>query len=176
MCNSFSRGMCTVGGAESIVDIDITKSGQTLCKFRIVCFLFCIEADILKQQYITLIQSGDLSGDFTANNILGKHHGFTQKFRKAFGNGGHGEFRVLLSLGSSEMAHHHHRGALLEQIVDRRKSCLDTGIICYHSILQRHIEIYTYQGFLVGEITLPNSIKNHRFPLLIGRIKSFLQP
>jgi len=55
VCNTLGGSMCTVGRTKSIVDIHITESSQTLCKFRIIRLFFSIETYVLKQQYVTFL-------------------------------------------------------------------------------------------------------------------------
>src|SRR5690606_29381724 len=56
MRNSLRRSMSPVSSAESIVHIDVRKFSQLLGKFRIILLFPWIEAHVLEQKNISVIQ------------------------------------------------------------------------------------------------------------------------
>ena len=62
--------MCTVCGAECIVDIDLSHGSECLSEIRVVLGLFCVEANILEHEDFAVLQSCSLSLSVRTYNVF----------------------------------------------------------------------------------------------------------
>ena len=61
------------------------------------------------------------------------------------------ELGLRLALGTTEVAGQHHRGALLERVVNRRQRCCDPLIVVDLAVLDRHVEVDAHQDSPAGQ-------------------------
>jgi hypothetical protein len=55
---TLSGGVGPVGGAESVVAVDVSKAGKLLRELRVVLLLLLVEAYILEERHVTRLQGG----------------------------------------------------------------------------------------------------------------------
>ena len=89
--NALGGGMGPVGGAESIVDVDIRHRGQLFGKGGVILGLLRMEADVLNNHHIAIVEGGGLLLGVGAHNVLGHNDLFAQQLAKLCGHRGQGE-------------------------------------------------------------------------------------
>ena len=76
-----------MGGAEGVVDVDIGQVRQLLGKGGVVLFLFLMEADVLQQHGLSLLQGGGQGLGALAHHVGGQLDLLAQQLGEALGHG-----------------------------------------------------------------------------------------
>ena len=118
MGHTLGGGMRTVRGAEGVVDIHFSQGSQLLGKGGIVLFLFLMEADVLQQHDLAILEAGSQRLGGGADHVIGHLHLHAQHFAEALGDGLEGILHVKLALGAAQVGAQDHSGAVLHQVLD----------------------------------------------------------
>ena len=176
MCNAFCRCMGSVSCTESIVYIEVTIRSELFCKRGTILLFIRIESDVLKKKNFTWLKSFDFLLDFFSDYIWSKLYRLTEKLLEFSSDRSHGEIHVLLSLWSAIVAHDNKGSTAIENIVDCRKSSLDSCSICYYTILYRNIEVHSDKNSFTLKVSILNCIKYHIIVLFKKRPASSAGP
>jgi hypothetical protein len=93
-----------------------------------------MESNVLKQDNLARLQSVASGFDFWSDAVGKERNILIQKLRKAFGDGSKGEFWGD-ALRSTKVTTQHNRRALIQQILDGRKSLCDPPIVGNRAVL-----------------------------------------
>jgi hypothetical protein len=143
----------TMGRAERVVDVHITKFGK-LPRERVVVLLLTREkARVLEQQHFTGLQ-----------RLCGRHrslaHGFSEEVHRTRQHltqpCRHRSQRVLRlrrALGTPEVRQQHHARSTIEQLRDGRQRRRDACVVAHTPlIIERHVEVDTHEGALALQL------------------------
>ncbi len=122
---------------ECIVHINIRKCGQFLGEGRIVRLFRIVEAQVLQQQHVAVLQLLDRLFRRRADAILGKGDGTVQGLGQRRDQRLQREFRCALALGPAEMRHHDNLGALCDQFLQCGRGTVDARRIGHLAVLHR---------------------------------------
>ena len=176
-------GVCAVGGAESIVDINITQFAQAgpegghICRIGFdavslgilgLALFLDMKTDILKQHDLARLQGGTGCLDFGADAVLEKLHRFAKKFLKFFGNGFECVLGSILAVGPSQMTGQNNRCPVVEGILDGGECGSDalrvgdfTGLL-----VLRDIEIDADEDAFTGKFEILDGFFSHEIERL----------
>ncbi len=88
-----------MGSAKRVIYINIRHRGQLLGEVRLVLGLLSVEADVLDNHHIAVIESGSLGLGVGADNVLGHDDLFAQQLAQLGSHGSQGEL-LHIALGS----------------------------------------------------------------------------
>src|SRR5690606_35361231 len=97
------RRMCPVSCSKGIIYIYIPQFSQFFCKVGIAFRFFSVKAKVLKQQYLTRLQSRCFFLSLFTDTIICKLHLNIQLVRKVINDVTLREFTVRTTFGSSQM-------------------------------------------------------------------------
>ena len=127
-------------------------------------FLFRIETEVLEQQYLTRLERSSLSLCFGA--VLSELNGTTQRSSYSVFDLTETELSLYFTFRFTHVAHDDERTALIQDVLQGRQRTADTGVVCDLTILiQRYIEVNTYDRLLAGEIEIFDSHNSNIFNL-----------
>ena len=92
-------------GAKSVIHIKIAEFSECFRKFRVVCFLFRMEADVLKQSDIAVLHMIDDFFRHVANRLLAENDRLMDKRIQIFANGTKRIFFDALSFRPAKVRH-----------------------------------------------------------------------
>jgi hypothetical protein len=78
--------MCTVCGAKGIIDVDVGKHRQLLCKVRIILSFSGMEAQVLQQKHVSRPHRLDCLFHCIPNAVVRLDHCGLEQFRQPLGN------------------------------------------------------------------------------------------
>ena len=168
--------MSSVSCTECIVYIEVTIGSESLGKLFTILLFIRIESYVLKKQDFTWLESLYFLLNLFADYIWSKLHRLSEKLLKFSSDRSHGEIHVLLSLWSAIVAHDNKGSTAIENIVDCRKSSLDSCSICYYTILYRNIEVHSDKNSFTLKVSILNCIKYHIIVLFKKRPASSAGP
>ncbi len=116
-------------GSKSIVDVDIGERCELFGELRIVALFPGVEAHVLQQQNVAVVQRIDRPPRDLAHAIGGKGDGKAEALRKRAGNRPQRVLRIGLSVGTAEMGADDRARAAIVQPAQRRKRGIDARII-----------------------------------------------
>jgi hypothetical protein len=77
----------------------------------------------------------------------------TEELGQALGHRREGVLRIRAAIGASQVREHHHPGAGVNELIERRNRRADAPIVADHTVLQRNVQVATDQDAFAGERT-----------------------
>ena len=112
-----------------------------------------MEAQVFQKQDMTSLQLAGSSLSSLAYAVRSKENLFAQQLAQMLSHRSQRKLRLDLSLRTAQMSHQDNSSLLLQQILNCRQRCGDTGIIGNLAlIIQRNVKIYTYQNLFAGNV------------------------
>ena len=141
MRDAFGRRMRAMRGAERVVDEDVAEFGDLLHEGGIVLLLAGMEARVLQQQDVSVLQLRDRGFRDIADAILRKGDRAPHRFRQRRGDGLERHRRHDLALRPVEMGEHDHPRALLGQLADGRRLAVDAQRVGHPSVRHGDVQV-----------------------------------
>ncbi len=149
-----------MGGAEGIVHVDLAERGQLLCECGIIGFLFGVEAQVLQQQHLAILELVRQLAREIADAIRRKSHihlladSVIEHDAEPVHDRPQAVFGIWLALGAAEVRAEDDLAAVAEHELDGRQRLADAGIVeDFGAILrERHIEIDPDEHMLVLQL------------------------
>ena len=118
--------MCTVAGAESIVNVSVSQAGQLFAEGVDILGFFLAETGVLEQNNIAVAHGGNSSLGLVANNVvvISKGNRLAQLFAQANSNGSQAELGFGAVLRLAQMAAQDNLCAVSDQLFDGRRAAL----------------------------------------------------
>ena len=110
-----------MGGREGVVDIEIAERGERLDEFGVVLLLALVEAGVLEQQHVAVLQRRDRRGRDRADAVGGEGDRLARRSATRGGDRAQRIGRVRPALGPAEMGEQDHLAALVGDLADRRQ-------------------------------------------------------
>ena len=181
-------GVGAVGGAESIVHVDVCKfaeagaEGCHLGGIRLhavalgilaLALLLDVEADVLEQDDLARLKGVTSGLDLGADAVVEKLHGLAEEFLKLRGDGLERVLGDALTVGASKMAGEHNRGSLSEGVLDGRKGGGDAlGIGDFSGLLVlRDVKINSDEDAFAGEVEVLDRFLGHGVGEVLLRVE-----
>ena len=95
--------MRAVGGAEGVVDVHVSEPGQLLRELRVVLLLLGVEAHVLEEESLAVLQVIDSLGGLVANAVLGDLDFLAEELRETLGARAEGVLVLRATLGAAKM-------------------------------------------------------------------------
>ena len=174
-------GVCTVSGAESVVDVAVSIAGELggerllaflhgllgCCLFFVggvfresagFAFLFSVVAEILEQKGLAGLEGG---GKFIGLLAVGsKLHRHAEALGHMVHDVAQGELGIHF-LGPSEVAHDDHGASLFEDLLESGHCADDAGVVGdFEVFVERNVEVYADDGLLSGKIVSVDVLHN----------------
>ena len=130
--------MCSVRRAECITYIQISQVSQFFAEFLTVLGLFCAaETGILKQNNVAFLHVLNSLGSCFAGYIVVSYESnlFAQLLGQSLGNRCQRFAFVGAILYLTQMRAKNYLAAIVDQLLDGRQSCNDTGIVSDFTVL-----------------------------------------
>ena len=134
-------GVGAVGGGEGVVDIDVAELRQLRDMGRIVLFLALVEAGVLEQQNLAVLQLGDRLGGDRPDAVGGESDGALDDLGDRGRDGPQRIRLVRAALGPAEMGEKDDLGALFREFLDRGGDALDPRRVGHAAVLGGNIEV-----------------------------------
>jgi hypothetical protein len=148
-----------VRGAEGVEHEDVTVGGELLGDLGVVLLLALVEADILEDEDVARLDLGDGLLSLLAVGVVDELHFVAGELSELLCCRLEGELGLgAIALGAAEMAHEHDAGTVLLQILDRRDSGLDAGVIRDNAVPQGHIEVDAHEDALALDVDVANCL------------------
>ena len=133
-----------MGGTECIAYIIVCEIRELFAELlAVLCLLSATETCILKKDYVPFFHSIHcLCCSFTGYIVIRNEYNFLSKLcGKALCNRCKGFSLVRSVFNFSEVGAENYLAAIVDQLLDRRESRVDTCLICDLAVLKRYIEI-----------------------------------
>jgi hypothetical protein len=142
--------MGAVGAAKGVVDIDIAQLCQLGGHLRVVLGLALVEARVLQHQHLTRLERRRRRFRRRPGRLPDKLDRRADQRRQVVGSDLHAVLGVGAILRAPKMAHQDQRGAVVEQILDRRQRGADAGVVGDGAggLVLRDVEVDAHEGFL----------------------------
>ena len=153
--------MRAVRGTERIVDVDFAERRQRACEIGIVRFLLGMEANVLEQQDVAVLQFGDRVGGDVADAVAGERDRRAEPLVQ-FGrhrtqrHGRHG-----FPVRAAEVREDDRLRAVLLQVAQRAECRFDAGRIADRTVLHRDVEIFTHDDAFAAHVERIESLEFH---------------
>ncbi len=144
--------MGAVGGAEGVVDVDLSQGSELFGETGVVLLLLGEEADVLKQHDITVGHRAHLGLSIGADAAVGLGDGLAQQLAQAGRHRREAHVLFHFTFGATEVGRKDHLGALAGQIIDGGQRRADAGVIGDGAgIVEGNIEIHPHQNALTAQ-------------------------
>ena len=143
-------------GAERIGNEQVRKRCELLCKFRIVLFLFFIEARVLEQNDFAVFHVRDRCLCAFADRVGCKPDaGIGQQLCKTLTDRFQRILRIDLTFGSAEVRAKDNLRFVIQKILDRRKCSNDALIVRNGPVLrERYVKVHAHENSLAGYVDI----------------------
>src|SRR5690554_651497 len=159
------RCLSAVGGAEGVHHVDVAQ-GRVLLGQVFVVFLFAfVKADVFEQHYFTVSHFN------TTEIILDQAHILAQQGAQVFGDRFHGGgFVVHAFFRAAQVGHQHDFGAGVFGSLDGRQRGADAGVAGHLAVFDRHVQVFTNQNPLAGEVQVSHFFDGHNLNSIFLRV------
>src|SRR5437660_57586 len=104
MRDAFRRGMGSMCSAESIIDVDVSQRSEFCRETRIVRLLLRLESNVLQQEHIARIQSGNSPGNIRSNTVRRQRDLLTEQLAQSLRHGSERE-SIVEAFRPAEVRH-----------------------------------------------------------------------
>ena len=141
--------MGTVGGAEGVVDVNVSEVGKLASEGRIVLFFFGVEADVFEQDNLAWLQTVACCFDLRTDAVGEELNVLLQQLGQPRGN----RFKRELwgdAFWSPHVAAEDNCRSAFEEVVDGWEGLRYPPVVCNLSVLKRDVEITSNEDAFVG--------------------------
>ena len=166
--NTNIRAVCSMSGTKCIVYKYIAKRSKFLAEFITVLSLFCTITSVLKKNDLAVFHVSYCCfySVIYNNRAWNEFHFLSEKFCETFCNRCKRKLRFRLSFRFSKVRAKDNLSTICNKLLDCRKSCYQTVLICNFTVLQRYIEVTSYEDsfafyvdvinrFLIQHLVMP---------------------
>jgi hypothetical protein len=131
-----------MGGAESVVDVELRRRGELLREGRVVRLFARIEAEVLEEEHLSI---GELSHGVVhrrPRDLARELHRSTEERGEPLRHGSQAELRRRFSFGTAEMGGDDEPGPALDEEPQSRERFPDPGVVRDRPVLEGHVEVH----------------------------------
>ena len=149
--------MGAVSSPKCVVHVVVCEFGKLLGKFRVVGFFLSVEAQVLEQQSLSLLQFASHFFCFEPNTVGTKAHVFAarqfsiEQHAEAFGHRLQTHFRIRLALGASQMRSQNEPCAVAQCVFNARERLADACVVNYAAVIERDVEIHAHKNVVIAQ-------------------------
>ena len=148
-----------MSGTEGVENEDIAVGSEGLGDLGIVLLLTLVEADVLENEDLARLDSGDSLGSLLAVGVGDKGNVETGELSELLGDGLEGELGLEAgAIGTAEVAHEDDASIVLDEVVDGGQGSLDAGGVANDAILDRHVEVNADENALAVDIDVADGL------------------
>ncbi len=151
--DALGRGVGAMGGREGVVDVEVAELGEPFDDRRIVLFLALVEAGVLEQQDVAVLELGDRGlGDCARCSRRRSRPGGSMTLGDGRGDGPQRIGLVRAALGTAEVREQDHLAALVGDLGDGRGDALDARRVGDLAVLGGNVEVDAQEHALAGDV------------------------
>ena len=137
-------------GSERVIYKYICQGSQLFGECLSVLGLLCTITGVLQKNYVAVLHSLYSCLCVRSYNlrISRELYFLSQKLRQSLCYRRQRQLRLRLSLRLAQMGAEDYLSAVCDQLLDSRKCCYQTILVCDLAILQRYVEVASYQDAL----------------------------
>src|SRR6185503_5445600 len=150
-------------GAESIVYVVVAKIRQLLRELLVIGFFFGMEAKVLEQERLTLLELAchllgfNTDAVWTETHVLARCQVLVEKHPQALGDRLQAHSRIGLPLGAPKVRSQDQASSVAERVFDRGKGFFDAGIVGDSAIvIKRDVEVDPHENSMIIERKIAN--------------------
>ena len=157
--------MLSVCSTESVVDINVSQTGQML-GIQFAAGLFaCVKAQIFQHDNFAGLDLAAQTCSFLANGVEAHLDGNTQHVGQMLGNGCQGILHLSFALGLAQVRAEDNGSALIQQIADGGQCLTDTLVVGDGAVaILRYVKVAADQDLLALNVDVLN-----RFLIVLHR-------
>ena len=157
-------GLGAVGGAEGVVAVHVAQVREGFNVSVVVALLLAgVEAHVLEHQHLPGFQGPGLGLRVGPGGVAGELHVPAEQLTQLVGGGLQAELVIAFALGAPQVAHHDHRPAAVEHVLDRRERHRHPPVVGdLARVVQRDVEVAAHQHFLAGQVEVGDGLLGHR--------------
>src|SRR6185295_15887019 len=144
-----------MSSAEGIIDVVLSQTRQLLGKLFVIRLFFRVEAKILQQQGLTLLELSRHFFCFGAYALRTETHIFSarqfavQQHAQPLGYGLKTHFRIVLTLWTSQVRGEDQTCAVAQCILDSRQGFTNASVVHDAPIIERYVEINSHEDAMI---------------------------
>ena len=148
-----------MSGAEGIEDENVAIGSEDLGDLGIVLLLTLVETDVLENEDLARLDSGDSLGSLLAVGVGDKGNIEARELSELLGDRLKGELRLEAgAIGTAEVAHEDDASVVLNEVVDGGQGSLDAGGVANDAILDRHVKVNADKNALAVDIDVADGL------------------
>src|SRR5215470_15779507 len=161
--------MRTMRGAECIVHVKISETGELLGKFLVVPFLLCMKAQILEQERLAFFELAShffrLNADAvgTETDVFSPCQYAVEHHAQPLGNRLQAHLCVGFAFGPTQMRSEDQPRTMAQRMLDGWKRLANAGIVHDAPIFKWDIEIHAHENAMFVERQIANGEFGHGY-------------
>ena len=139
-------------GAERVVHVRVGELGEASREADVVRLLARIEAEVLEEDHVALLDVGAHGLGAVADDLVERHHLDLEQFAEPVGDGREPEVVPRLPLGTSEVGRHHEGRSPLAQLAEGGDRGTDPQIVRHAAAVERDVEVDADEHTGAGDV------------------------
>ena len=135
------RGVCSVGGAERIINIELRQARELSGEVGVVLGLAFVESEVLEQQSPAIGHSVGSRRRIASHRLLAKNDVRAEVLAEFLRHRAEAHLGNGLAFGASQMRGEDQARAGAERFLERRQRGADARVVLDDAVLERHVEI-----------------------------------
>ena len=150
--------------AERVVDVGVAETSERAGEARLLLRLLLprVEAQVLQQQHLTWPERARCPLGRGAHAVVDEGDLLAEPLGQALAHRAQAQLGPRHALRTTEVAHQHHRRAVLERMADRRQCRDDPCVVRDAAVLDRHVEVDAQEDALACQIEVRDAQLGHQ--------------
>ncbi len=148
--------LLAVHDAEAVGDEDVCERGELAGEVSAVLIglgrLAGVEAEVLEQQHLAVLERGSLGLGVLADRVVGEEDGGAEHLAEAVGDGREGVLGLRSALGATEVRTDDDARAGVGEALDRRRRRADAAVVGDGRAVERHVEVGADEDALAAQV------------------------
>ena len=167
ICDACGGSVCTVCGAECVVDVNVSHVSHSLCKRSVVLGLALFKANILKQNDLARLNLSGQLLSILAYNVLCQLDFLAKQLAQALSNRSQRILHVYFALRTAEVRAQDYSSVVIQQVVNGLQRSTDALVVGDVAVLVlRYVKIAAGNYLLAGYVDILNALLVilHKYP------------
>ena len=140
---------------ERVVNVHLSELRELLAEGGIVLLLALVEAEVLHDEHLSVLQRGCLGERVVARDVRRERDGLAEHLGQVQGGGAQRELLLEpLPARAAAVAHEHHARTVADELLDGRERRADAGVVGYDAVLYGNVEVNAHQHALSPGVEL----------------------